>query len=649
MDWTAEQFMQDIAVRDERIAVLEVALKDARGQMREELGNNRLLTAKLNDIGAVVDEALRSEEGVRIVASKFGQVVADGVLADLRGDAERGAVGCGSGATITLDTLLEYDHAQWRAERRANGGTSLQNFLDVVFDRLASRKATGGEAGREAHRREKLAAGATASIYSFASEHFKWPLGFLVCMQVNLTSGSQEATNLVAASIPGGITHQGLDQWTTRGLEEVTGADGVIGADTRVNSDACAGTDNTGTYDAGNCAIGGEFKRPVITNNLIAHWIEPLARCVQKVAHLGPLCWKWWSRVPTAIVELAKEPYLHEPAGTFTEAQLVENEIDTYVHKQLTVVCEEYATFDPQTRTYSIEFMGEVGAVHNAGASGSGETDEADPNAITEKICTACSESHPYDTATRKGARVCTGCGLALPGVADILRARTLAGGPRVEQFMEPAPKRYFGQAGTRVSTYDHAKGRRVVVSQEASVAPRAPGAGSGSDQYVVIEAAPPDKLNPGYTQNQVYTRDKLMARLKVSGFVPPGEEERFFGFMVSDQGARVRANLEHPNVIPLIGLLHEEMCYARILATIVWTLASNEVVHLLGFDGDGGRKMLKNSTDHHKSVQHLALLRCAMTRAIICEYVIQDDGGAPKTVKVGPGRYCSPRHRHVY
>ena len=51
---------------------------------------------------------------------------------------------------------------------------------------------------------------------------------------------------------------------------------------------------------------------------------------------------------------------------------------------------------------------------------------------------------------------------------------------------------------------------------KEPSVAARAPGAGAGTDKFVKIEAAPPNKMNLGYTQNQLAIRDALMRRLKV-------------------------------------------------------------------------------------------------------------------------------------
>ena len=43
---------------------------------------------------------------------------------------------------------------------------------------------------------------------------------------------------------------------------------------------------------------------------------------------------------------------------------------------------------------------------------------------------------------------------------------------------------------------------------------------------------------------------------------------------------------------------------------------------------------MLKNATDHHKSIQHLSVIRRAVTQALICEYVIVNDWGAGKTVQ---------------
>ena len=214
-------------------------------------------------------------------------------------------------------------------------------------------------------------------------------------MEVNLTSGSQEATNLVAASVPGGITHQGIDAWTVRALPVVTDEDGVVGLPTRTDTDVHAASDNTGTYDTGSCAIGGAFDWPVITNNLIAHWIVPSVRCVQKMRELGPLYWKWWCTVPATLVELATGLYVGEPDGTATEAQLVQNEVNTFLAEQLAVVCTNYAKHDGQTGTFSIEFVGNrdtaVGA-SGGGASGGGGAVEEDTDAIPEKVCDLCGE-----------------------------------------------------------------------------------------------------------------------------------------------------------------------------------------------------------------------------------------------------------------
>jgi hypothetical protein len=100
-----------------------------------------------------------------------------------------------------------------------------------------------------------------------------------------------------------------------------------------------------------------------------------------------------------------------------------------------------------------------------------------------------------------------------------------------------------------------------------------------------------------------------LRRYIKVAGFVTEDEVERFFGFFTRDQGSRESDELAHPNVINLLGLLHEEICYARVHSGIFWTLASQEVMHVMGFDQDGGRNMLKNATDHHKSIQHLSVI----------------------------------------
>ena len=390
-----------------------------------------------------------------------------------------------------------------------------------MFDGLAARKGAGIEAGRETHRRSKFAATATAAIYAFASEGFKWTLGYLVCMQVNLTSGSQEATNLVAASVPGGITHQGIDAWTVRALAAVTDEDGVVGLPTRTDTDVNAASDNTGTYDTGNCAIGGDFERPVITNNLISHWIEPDVRCVQKVRELGPLHWKWWSTMPATLVELATGLYAGEPVGTATEAQLVQNEVNTFLATQLDVVCAKYAKYDGQTGTFSIEFMGDedavVGATGGGASGGGGGAVEEDTDAIVEKECDLCGEKHPFDPAKPlSGAKKCRACKTPLPGINTLKRRRVLAKGPKEEPFAAPAAKRYHSQPGLKVSTYDLITGRVHVEYKEPSIAARAPGAGASTDQFVKIEAAPPNKMNPGLTQNQLAIRDALMRRLRV-------------------------------------------------------------------------------------------------------------------------------------
>ena len=121
---------------------------------------------------------------------------------------------------------------------------------------------------------------------------------------------------------------------------------------------------------------------------------------------------------------------------------------------------------------------------------------------------------------------------------------------------------------------------------------------------------------------------------IKVAGFFTDDQIARFFAFFSRDQGARESDELAHPNVVNLLGLLHEEMCYARVLSGIFWILASQEVMHVMGFDQDGGRNMLKNAMDNHKSIHHLSVIRRAVTQALICEYVIVNDRGAHKTVK---------------
>ena len=115
---------------------------------------------------------------------------------------------------------------------------------------------------------------------------------------------------------------------------------------------------------------------------------------------------------------------------------------------------------------------------------------------------------------------------------------------------------------------------------------------------------------------------------IKVAGFVTDDQMARYFAFYTRDQGARESDELAHPNVVNLLGLLHEEMCYARVLSGIFWILASQEMMHVMGFDQDGGRNMVKNAMDNHKSIHHLSVIRRAVTQALICEYVIVNDLG---------------------
>jgi hypothetical protein len=157
------------------------------------------------------------------------------------------------------------------------------------------------------------------------------------------------------------------------------------------------------------------------------------------------------------------------------------------------------------------------GGASGGGASGGGGAVEEGPDAITEKVCDLCGESHPFNPAKpNSGAKICRGCKTALPGISMLKRKRTLARGPKEERFAVPAIKRFHSQPGRKVSTFDLIEERVHVVEQEPSVAARAPGAGSATDEFVKIEAAPPNKMNPGYTQNQIEIRDMLMRRLKV-------------------------------------------------------------------------------------------------------------------------------------
>ena len=111
---TAAELEVLLAARDERVKALEKLVLDDRlalGKMAERCGR---LTGERADLGTILDEALRTPAGIDAVASKFGEHVAAAVHADLHCDAEQEVGGCGAHATISTQTMIDYDHELWR-------------------------------------------------------------------------------------------------------------------------------------------------------------------------------------------------------------------------------------------------------------------------------------------------------------------------------------------------------------------------------------------------------------------------------------------------------------------------------------------------------------------------------------------------------